>query len=391
MNSSTQLVVSQQVNPDSPLNFEIPPTVKRAGDFVVSIGVGALSGYIFYWITRLIDKLGMLGEAGGSAIHPLPYILSGVVSAAMVEVAKLTYEASLHILGERDLYENLDYPENAPQFDRLRQHTWKVIGRVEKLQHNIDVIFSRIFDISSAKEIREKNIPDRDLYFMEISRRAFWEQIHETLSTAIPQELGVYLVEACGYAVLGGHLFIWLHGVIFLSGLIDKVGQVYHKIHSEEEQQKEREWENKKYCEVLAAMYPAEFEQLESRESGIKVGNSDTDDDFLIDDDGINGKSVDEHVNTFKDELQLDDLLDEDGSLMKEERGEEQLTGESEGMDDFDPLKDAGFFAYRHTISRSSTIKGFEERSDHSQIPEDEPLVMQEADVPADFILIEAE
>ena len=380
MNSSTQLVVSQQVNPESPLNFEIPPTVKR-------VGVGALNGYIFYWITRLIDKLGMLGEAGGSAIHPLPYILSGVVSAAIVEVAKLTYEASLHTLGKRGLYENLDHPENAPQFDRLRQHTWKVIGRVEKLQHNIDVIFSRIFDISPAKEIREKNIPDRDLHFMEISRRAFWEQIHETLSTSIPQELGVYLVEACGYAVLGGHLFIWLHGVIFLSGLMDKVGQVYHKI----QQQEERELENKKYCDVLAAMYPAEFEQLESRESGIKVGNSNTDDDFLIDDDGINGKSVDEHVNTSKDELQLDDLLEEDGALMKEEGGEEQLTGESEEMDDFDPLKDAGFFAYRHTISRSSTIKGFEERNDHSQIPEDEPLVMQEADVPVDFILIEAE
>jgi hypothetical protein len=137
------------------------------------------------------------------------------------------------------VYEDLSHLEKASTVDHLRHRTWKVIGRVEKLQQDIDGVFSHILGIRTAKEIRKKHIPDRDLYFMEIARRAFGEQVFETVGSAVPLELGVYVVEACGYTVFGGHLFM-LHGVTFLTGMMLKVQQVYNEIDLEEIERKRR-------------------------------------------------------------------------------------------------------------------------------------------------------
>ena len=132
-------------------------------------------------------------DGTGNIINPLPYVLSGVLSAAIVETVRLTYDIGMMILGDREHYENLAHPEEENFVSRLRQHTWKVISKSEKIPHDIDVVFSRILNIRTAKEIRDKNMSDRDLYFMEIARRAFGEQVYETATSVIPQEMGVYL------------------------------------------------------------------------------------------------------------------------------------------------------------------------------------------------------
>ena len=216
---------------------EVPPALKRTGEVIGSLAVGALGGYIFYWITRLVAWLGFLGEEGKGYISPLPYILTGVVSAALVETARLVYDAALAVLGDRNIYQNVNPGDKASALDKFRKHSWKVIGRAEGIQRDADVIFSRLFKIRTSEEILNQQIPDRELYFMEISRRAFWTQLGESISTALPQELGIYAVEALGYTVLGGHLFIGLQGVSFMIGLIDKIGAVYRKVDAEIEKE----------------------------------------------------------------------------------------------------------------------------------------------------------
>jgi hypothetical protein len=218
------------------LSFELPPALKRAGDIAISLSMGALGGYILYGITRLANKMEMVGDVT-SVIHPLPYILMSIASTALVESASLTYDVALHVLGKRKDFEDLAQSENISALDRLRQRAWKVMGYMEKLQNDIDVIFSRLFDIRTAKEIRENGVVDRDLCLMEISRRVFCEQVSETARNAIPQELGLYIIEACGYTILGGHVFIWLHGLNFLNGMIDKIGKVKQKVDFEQHQE----------------------------------------------------------------------------------------------------------------------------------------------------------
>lgn len=220
--------------------IEIHPAVKRGVEIVGSLAVGALSGYIFYGVTwlvevsRIAERLGM-GKGGASGpIHPLPYVLSGVIGAAIFETARLIYDLGVYVLGERAKYENLENPGKAPTFDRLRQKTWKVIGCVEGVEHKVDAAFSRVFKIRTSKEIHDQNLLDRELYFMEITRRAFWAQVGDTIKTAIPQELSIYAVEALGFTIVGAHAFVWLHGFMFLNGLIEKVSLVYQKIQTEE-------------------------------------------------------------------------------------------------------------------------------------------------------------
>lgn len=318
-------VVNQSPVQDTPI--EVPPALKRVGQITGSLAVGALGGYIFYWITRLFARVGFLGEEGKGVINPLPYVLSGVASATIVETAKLVYDAAMAVLGDRSLYQTTP-SDKASTLEKFRHHSWKLISKAEGIQEDADVVFSRLFgmrtskgfrdnwkDIGKAagiqedvnvafswltdswiskdslerelkafdKEIdalgkergdldqelsnqdtsdkrrkvitnRENEISDRetaidkrkkeiaeidlsfkkiseiDLSFMEISRIAFWQQVSETLSTSVPQELGVYLVEACGYTIIGGHLFVWLHGLTFMNGLIGRIGEVYKKM-----------------------------------------------------------------------------------------------------------------------------------------------------------------
>lgn len=236
-------------------SINLPPVVIRSGKIVLEIGVGALGGYICYWITRLIVKLGLLGEMGKN-LTPLPFVLSGMVSAAIVEAAKLSYDISLYILGDREKLENLTPSGDHSAFDRLRQRCWKVISKMEEINETCDAIFSGIFGMRTNKEIRERGLSDRIIIetsesylpgLREFSRRAFWEQVHETISTAVPQELGIYVVESYGYVIFGGQVFIWIHALSFFTGLMQKVTNVYEKYHKDCEQRIKNEAEFDKF------------------------------------------------------------------------------------------------------------------------------------------------
>jgi hypothetical protein len=367
-------LIPSNVNP-----LEVPPAIKRGAEIVGSLAVGAIGGYIFYWMTRLVARLGMLGEVGG-AIHPLPYILAGIASAALVETARLTYDLALVILGDRKTYENLAEPEKASTFDSLRQRTWKVVTRLDKLQQDVDVIFSRFCHIRTAKEIREKAIPDRQLYFMEVTRREFWAQARETITSAIPQEVGIYAVEAAGYTILGGHLFVWLYGIMFLNGLIDKVGKVYQKKHEEERKERidemekrKRAFDNKVTCQLLEGLYPDEFAELEAQDTVVSEEND-------LNNDPMNIEGNDDVVSMEEDESEV-------------------IEGFVKGSADFDPRDYKDVLAYRHTVFQSTyPIEGFAVPVEEEEIVDgneenvvEEQEEMQLDELPDNFVLVEIE
>jgi hypothetical protein len=192
--------------------------VQRTGKIGGALLVGSLVGYGLYGLNRLFKKLGAFPEINASAIRPFPYILLGLTSAAVVEMAQLSHDMALKLLGKREIYENLDPSVSASAGDRLRRHMWKVIGRIERVPRAIDILFSALFRIRTMREIGEKNIVDCDPDFMEILRHAFIEQVHETALQIIPQQLGVSFVEACGYPLVGMQVIIGLQALSFIVG-----------------------------------------------------------------------------------------------------------------------------------------------------------------------------
>lgn len=229
--------------------ISLHPAVKRVAEITGSLGFGALVGYGLYGLTFLAKRLGKIAE--GEVIHPVPYVLAGVVYMAILETARLTYDVALHFLGERKMDANVEHSQEKSVFDPLRQHSWKVIERVENLQYQVDVVFSRILGIATAKEIQDQQIQDRDLYFMEIFRRALKEQVIESAQGLIPQELSICFIEACGYTILGAHTVIWINALGFIfgnqisnpfdplppnSGLINRITRVYEKTRIEDEE-----------------------------------------------------------------------------------------------------------------------------------------------------------
>lgn len=207
--------------------------INRGMKFIGEVAKGAIGGYAGYWLMRGIEKLGFMGPVGTNGIRPLPYILSGMAIYAVTELASIIYDLAREILGHRVKYEGV-VREEKTRLDRFRCHSWKVISKLERAQEKVDEVYSKIFRIRTAKQLRLENAGERDLFFMEVVRRAFLEQVGETASLAIPQELGVYFVEAFGIAVTGGHM-LGLHGLMFVTSLINSVTTHYKKIMDEDE------------------------------------------------------------------------------------------------------------------------------------------------------------
>ena len=295
-----QVAANQPGVQGTPLNpadakADVHPALKRTGQIIGAIAINGALGYVLgYWGTRLIVRLGWLGEeARKVAISPLAYFLLGAASAAMIEAARLTYDVAHAVIGDRQKYENLTPNENSSKLEKFRNLSWRVISSAENAQKDADVIFSRLFGVRTVEEIHDKKIADRDLYFMEVLRREFWAQVHETILTSVPQELSLYLVERIGFTILAAHTFAWLHGLLFVTGIINKVGEVYKRIDAEELAEKRRaQAENKAYCDILEAMYPMDKEpSMKVINDGQKV--PDLDDDKPLDaekNDGDNDK-----------------------------------------------------------------------------------------------------
>ena len=136
--------------------------------------------------------------------------------------------------------------------NKFRKHSWKVIGRAEKVVEKGDEVFSYVFRIRTAKEIRIDKLADKELDFVEIVRRAFWQQVGETFSTSIPQQLSVYIVEACGMTIIGGHALVMLHVTFFAIGIINRTLAVYGQIEADEKaEMKRQEEENRRLAKFL--------------------------------------------------------------------------------------------------------------------------------------------
>lgn len=199
-------------------------SVRRAQRIFLSLMEGSFSGGIFYLATLVLVRVKFI-ETFGKIVQPSGYILSGICSKAIVEVARLIHDISLFVLGERKIDENLVSLDNASIFDRLRQYVWKVNGWIEQLVSNIDSVYSRIFYIRTTKEIQEEGIPGADLDNMEILRRAVVEQIYETKNQAIPFQLGIYCVKNLGYSIFGVYVMMnqclgFVTGIQFKCNLI---------------------------------------------------------------------------------------------------------------------------------------------------------------------------
>lgn len=285
---------------------EFSPVFQRIGEIIGGITVGALSGYVVYWMSRFAGWMGMFNEADKAFIRPHPYVLSGMISCGIVESARLTHDLGLFVLGDRAIYENLDSQQTSSVCDRFRQRTWKMIKSTENFQDGIDKVFSRYLGIRTIKKIREKNIVDKNLFLLEIVRRAIGQQIKEMIKTSIPQELAVSAVEALGYKLVGGHLFLWLHGFFFFNGVVEKVTKVFEKITIAEKEEMEetdhQQMVDKMYLDILWSLYPAELDKLEEKEKAdaLKAESAEME---AIDD--IHQKNTDQPIELSNDKQEV--------------------------------------------------------------------------------------
>lgn len=187
-----------------------------------NLTLGAAVGYTTYWMHRGMIFIGFM-EAN-APLSPIPNVLAGLAGAAIVESAKLTHFTALKILGDRELYENASPNSFGGQ---LRNRAWKVISTVESIEYKVDSFFSHLFGIRTRREVEAEGISITNPVALEVLRREFWREAASTLSTAIPQELGVAAVESFGYKVLGGHAFMFIHALMFMTNLHTRVAAVY--------------------------------------------------------------------------------------------------------------------------------------------------------------------
>lgn len=217
---------------DNPLNG------KRLAQVIQGSVIFAGMGYGVYWIIRFVDKKKWF-DINPKAIHPVPYMLVGVINAAVPEITTIVCDFVLYFMGKRKNFENLADPANASYFDHMRHHCWGVVRTIEGLEEKVDKVYSRIFHVRTSKEIRDNQIPDRELTHMEIVRYAIDMQVKETASEilrSVPGEIGVYTAEALGYTVLGGHFFMFficLAPITAVMGIAIKVMQVKDRIAEE--------------------------------------------------------------------------------------------------------------------------------------------------------------
>lgn len=223
------LVVHQEQT--VPLTLQAEQATYRTGKTLIG---GMALGYAIYWFTRFLVKLEYLIEVEKGIVQPLPYVLGGFICAGLSESARLAYEASLAILGDRSQYEHMDLTSKATASDRLRKHSWKIVSHAESVPKQVDMLYSRLFKIRTYETIYNQKIPDNDLRMTEIARRAFIEQVHETLTTSVPQIISIKIVEACGYTLLGAPTLVNFLGIIFLVGTLQKILDVYQELMNRE-------------------------------------------------------------------------------------------------------------------------------------------------------------
>lgn len=216
---SVQAVNLPPAQPVQPVEPGVSSVMMKA---LGNLTLGAVVGYTTYWMHRGMIFIGFI-EAN-APLSPIPNVLAGLASAAIVESAKLTHFTALKILGDRELYEKAPPASFGGQ---LRNRAWKVISSVESIEHKVDSFFSHLFGIRTRREVEAEGISITNPVALEVLRREFWREAAATLSTAIPQELGVAAVESFGYKVLGGHAFMFIHALMFMTNLHSRVAAVY--------------------------------------------------------------------------------------------------------------------------------------------------------------------
>lgn len=206
----------------SPSVEQKPKELGPIGKILTSALSGSIVGAIYYGYNRIfymekgIDKV---------FLNPSGFIIAGVTSCVFKQIVSLIYDLGVYILGDREKVQELE--ANSSAADRMRRRTWKVLDKVDQLQVKIDVVFSRVLQIRTLKEIRENKIREIDLSIVEVVRLAFLEQIPSTVMHYGSWYLGVKVAVLCGFSVFGGPLTIGLVGSIVLVGVALKIITVY--------------------------------------------------------------------------------------------------------------------------------------------------------------------
>lgn len=222
MNSHSELVVySPPADVLNPYKFKLPPFIARGFNITYNIAQGAVLGYGGYWLVRLVAWIGFLSEQEKALLRPFSFVVSGAVNAGIIETARLGHDFALHVLGERKVYEDLDPLDNS-RSSRLRQHAWKFIGKMEKIDETIDEVMSRSLGIRTIKEIKKFKIPDKELAISEIFRRCVIEQCRESVRSIVEEKISSHIVQSLGYTLLSASAMFQLHSLVFFSGIITK-------------------------------------------------------------------------------------------------------------------------------------------------------------------------
>lgn len=259
------------------------PVFQRGAQIVKALGAGALIGYVSYWLTRLVVRIGMLGDVKSTDVNPISYILSGVISSAIVQTAQLTYEAALVALGDRNDYEKVSPSTNNTLLDKFRQHSWKVIKKAENLEQDIDILYSRLFRIRTEREVQAQKIQDIELENSEVFRRVFTQQVKESLfKTSVPNTIAMYVVESIGYSFVGRQMLLTGNILSFMVGLQMKFEAALRKIETEKEQIAEN-WAECEMLAIIAQSKPAIDNSISDKQLDDERLNKDNEDEIELD------------------------------------------------------------------------------------------------------------
>lgn len=176
-----------------------------------------------------------------------PYLIGVGILLGLALLAKKIEDSIKELLGDREKYEGPDLVFETP-LDRFRQKFWSLVGRLERLDENftllgdLDYIYSRIFGIATAKELRQLQSKDpwddqcltqQDLYFFEAFRRTLFSPaicapLIKTSLAFFPLVFSYYAVIGLGYQLMQLPVSLAkIFPLMFASNSLEQVNESY--------------------------------------------------------------------------------------------------------------------------------------------------------------------
>lgn len=195
---------------------------QRAIEIFKALTPPAIVGYALYGAGRLIFKIPSLAFLKPEGFAPTPIIMLLIAKPLGSEVKLTISKVALAIIGDRHRYGQ--FPLEKGRVASLRHHAWKIIDSIEGIPAKIDIFVSyKIFHIRTERDLKEHQIPDYDLSFLEIIRRCLIDQAAAFWQESFSMHLGMHIIQKVGFSVLFSSVQWSLEGLKQLSEFLNRV------------------------------------------------------------------------------------------------------------------------------------------------------------------------